>query len=56
MSYDKKPLITVFGATSKQGRSVTTTLLQSGRYRVRALTQNTYSAAAQQLTEPGAEL
>ena len=56
MSYDNKPLITVFGATSKQGRSVTRTLLQSGRYRVRALTQNTDSPAAKQLAERGAEL
>jgi hypothetical protein len=34
-----KQLITVVGAMSKQGRSVAQTLLQSGRYRVRAPTR-----------------
>jgi uncharacterized protein YbjT (DUF2867 family) len=34
-----KPLVTVVGATSKQGRSVAHALLDSGRYRVRALTR-----------------
>ena len=33
-----KPLVAIAGATSKQGRSVATTLLQRGQYRVRALT------------------
>jgi len=51
-----KPLITVVGATSKQGRSVVRTLLESQRYRVRALTRRTDSPAAQELARQGAEL
>jgi hypothetical protein len=35
-----KPLISVYGATSKQGRSVAAALLESGRFRVRAITRN----------------
>lgn len=56
MSYDAKPLITVVGALSKQGRSVAHTLLQSGRYRVRALTRRTDAPEAQRLAKQGAEL
>jgi uncharacterized protein YbjT (DUF2867 family) len=56
MSANSKPLITVVGATSKQGRSVTHTLLQSGRYRVRALTRRVDGAEAQRLARQGAEL
>lgn len=56
MLSDNKPLIAVVGALSKQGRSVTRTLLQSQRYRVRALTRNTQSPAAQELQRLGAEL
>lgn len=55
-SDSEKPLIAVVGASSKQGRSVTQALLQSGRYRVRALTRNTTSLAAQALARQGAEL
>jgi len=51
-----KPLITVVGATSKQGRSVADALLESGRYRVRALTRHRESQPAQALTERGAEV
>jgi uncharacterized protein YbjT (DUF2867 family) len=51
-----KPLITVVGATSKQGRSVVRSLLASQRYRVRALTRRTDSPAAQELVQQGAEL
>ncbi|MDM0078654.1 NmrA/HSCARG family protein [Variovorax sp. J2P1-59] len=51
-----KPLITVAGASSKQGRSVATSLLASGRYRVRALTRQTDSAVMRQLAERGAEI
>lgn len=50
------PLITVVGAHSKQGRSVATSLLQSGRYHVRALTRRTDTAAAQHLAQQGAEV
>ena len=35
----EKPLITVVGATSKQGRSVVNSLMQSQRFRVRTLTR-----------------
>jgi len=34
MSQNSKPLITIVGALSKQGRSVAHALLQSGHYRV----------------------
>lgn len=51
-----KPLITVAGASSKQGRSVATALLTSGRYRVRALSRRTDSTPIRQLAELGAEV
>jgi uncharacterized protein YbjT (DUF2867 family) len=56
MSSNSKPLITIVGASSKQGRSVAHTLLQSGRYRVRALTRRVNSPEAQSLARQGAEL
>lgn len=56
MSNENKPLVTVVGATSKQGRSVARTLLESGRYRVRALTRNVDSLEARSLAAQGAEL
>lgn len=56
MSTDQKPLISVVGATSKQGRSVATTLIKSNQYRVRALTRNRDSAEARSLAELGAEV
>jgi uncharacterized protein YbjT (DUF2867 family) len=56
MSQNNKPLITVVGALSKQGRSVAHTLLQSRRYRVRALTRRVDSPEAQSLARKGAEL
>ncbi|MEI2300545.1 MULTISPECIES: NmrA/HSCARG family protein [Ensifer] len=56
MSAEQKPLISVVGATSKQGRSVATTLLKSNRYRVRALTRNRDSAQARSLADLGAEV
>ena len=56
MSTIEKPLITIAGATSKQGRSAAATLLQSQRFRVRALTRNQNSPEAQKLKELGAEL
>lgn len=56
MLSDDRPRITVCGATSKQGRSVVRTLLLSQRYRVRALTRNMNSPAAQELALLGAEL
>jgi uncharacterized protein YbjT (DUF2867 family) len=51
-----KPLITVVGASSKQGRSVAHALLDSGRYRVRALTRHRDSSPAQALARKGAEI
>lgn len=51
-----KPLITIVGALSKQGRSAARALLQSGDYRVRALTRHVDSAEAQGLAREGAEL
>lgn len=51
-----KPLIVVTGATSKQGRSVATSLLESGRFRVRALTRTAASAQARSLAARGAEV
>lgn len=51
-----KPLITVVGALSKQGRSAARALLQSGDFRVRALTRRIDSPEAQSLARAGAEL
>ncbi|MQY45842.1 NAD(P)H-binding protein [Rhizobiales bacterium RZME27] len=56
MPQEQKPLISVVGATSKQGRSVAMTLLKSNQYRVRALTRNPASAAARRLADLGAEI
>ncbi len=56
MSTEQKPLISVVGATSKQGRSVATTLLKSQQYRVRALTRSRDSAEARSLADLGAEV
>ena len=56
ISSKDKPLITVVGALSKQGRSAARTLLQSGRYRVRGITRRVDSPEARSLVEQGAEL
>jgi uncharacterized protein YbjT (DUF2867 family) len=56
MSSNRKPLISVVGGLSKQGRSVAHSLLQSGRYHVRVLTRRPDSAEAQKLAGEGAEL
>jgi len=57
MSNDTRlPLITVVGASSKQGRSVVDSLARSGRYRVRALTRRLDSALARQWGEAGVEV
>lgn len=50
------PLITVAGASSKQGRSVARSLLASGRYRVRALARSADSAPMRELAQCGAEI
>jgi hypothetical protein len=56
MSSNSKPLITIVGALSKQGRNVACTLLRSGRYRVRALTRRVDAPEAKNLARRGAEL
>ncbi|MGO6850280.1 NmrA/HSCARG family protein [Rhizobium beringeri] len=56
MSVHEKPLIAIAGATSKQGRSVAATLLQSQLFRVRALTRKKDSPEALRLEERGAEI
>jgi hypothetical protein len=56
MSVSSKPLITIVGALSKQGRSAAHTLLESWRYRVRALTRRVDAPEAQSLARLGAEL
>jgi nucleoside-diphosphate-sugar epimerase len=56
MSVNSKPLITIVGALSKQGRSTAHALLESGRYRVRALTRRVDAPQAQSLARLGAEL
>jgi len=55
-AHTAKPLITVVGASSKQGRSVAHALLDSGRYRVRALTRRRDGEPARALAEKGAEV
>lgn len=56
MATIEKPLIVIVGATSKQGRSVAATLLQSQRFRVRALTRKRDSLEARSLEKLGAEI
>jgi len=56
MSTNTKPIIAVAGSLSKQGRSVAYSLLESGRYHVRALTGRTDSPEALMLADRGAEL
>jgi hypothetical protein len=56
VSSNSKPIIAVVGALSKQGRSITHTLLQSGRYHVRALTSQVGRPEAEVLTQRGAEV
>ena len=51
-----EPLIAVAGGTSKQGRSVVRTLIDDGRFRVRALTRDPSSSQAQNLARLGAEV
>jgi len=55
-SQTHKPLITVAGAASKQGRSVAASVLASGRYRVRALTRRVDSPPVRELAALGAEV
>src|SRR5262249_44625387 len=55
-AHTAKPLITVVGASSKQGRSVAHALLDSGRYRVRALTRRRHADPARARRERGPEV
>ncbi len=50
------PLITVVGASSKQGRSVVDSLTRSGRYQVRALTRHLDTSLAQQWRDAGVDV
>ncbi|GBB88257.1 hypothetical protein RclHR1_01480022 [Rhizophagus clarus] len=52
----QKPLVIVSGATGAQGGSVASSLLDTGLYRVRALTRNTNSDKAKALASKGAEV
>ncbi len=51
-----KPLIVVVGATGRQGGSVVRVLNKSGKWRLRGLTRNVHSKAAEQLTQQGIEM
>lgn len=51
-----KPLITVFGATGRQGGALAQALLAQGDWRVRAVTRQPQGAAAQALAARGAEV
>ncbi|PKY12391.1 NAD(P)-binding protein [Rhizophagus irregularis] len=52
----QKPLVVVSGATGAQGGSIANSLLDTGRYKVRALTRNTNSDKAKALASKGAEV
>ncbi|CAB4398182.1 unnamed protein product [Rhizophagus irregularis] len=52
----QKPLVVVSGATGAQGGSIANSLLDTGRYKVRALTHNTNSDKAKALASKGAEV
>lgn len=56
MSSEDKPIVTIVGSSSKQGRSVAQSLLLSGRYHIRALTRRIDSPEALRLAQQGAEL
>jgi len=49
-------LVVVFGSTGKQGGAVARLLLESGRYRVRAVTRDVSKDDAKRLTQLGAEV
>ena len=51
-----RPLVTVFGATGRQGGATARALLASGRWRVRGVTRHPESPAALALKQLGAEL
>ncbi|WP_153769033.1 NmrA/HSCARG family protein [Labrenzia sp. CE80] len=55
-SADEKPIIVVTGATSKQGRSVATSLQESGSFQVRALSRRSDTPTARTLIDLGVEV
>ena len=50
------PILTVIGATGKQGSAVVDAALQDGTYKIRALTRNVNSEKAKALAARGVEL
>jgi uncharacterized protein YbjT (DUF2867 family) len=50
------PILTVIGATGAQGSSIVAHALQSGVYKVRAITRNTTSPKAKALEAQGVEV
>ena len=50
------PILTVIGATGRQGSSVVTAALEDGTYNVRALTRNVNSEKAKALASRGVEV
>ena len=50
------PILTVIGATGKQGASVVNAALQDGTYKVRAITRNINSEKAKAFAARGVEL
>ncbi|RIA96985.1 hypothetical protein C1645_814636 [Glomus cerebriforme] len=56
MSQKQKPLVVVSGATGAQGGSVVNSLLETGRYRIRALSRNPDSDKAKALASKGIEV
>jgi putative NADH-flavin reductase len=50
------PILTVIGATGAQGSSIVAHALQSGAYKVRAITRNTTGPKAKALEAQGVEV
>jgi uncharacterized protein YbjT (DUF2867 family) len=53
---ESKPVIVVVGGTGAQGGSVVRALLKDGKYRVKAITRDSTSDKAKQLTAQGVEV
>lgn len=50
------PILTIIGATGAQGSSIVAHALQSGKYKVRAITRNTTGPKAKALEAQGVEV